>query len=352
MNLQDFLVPGGTTVPECLARLDATAKGCLFVVDSEGRLAGSLSDGDVRRHILRTGGLAGTALDAANRDPVSAGEGGRPSPAKVSAMSGVSAVPVLDADGRVADIVFRDGAELARGRLGSPVPVVMMAGGKGTRLLPYTAVLPKPLVPVAGKAIAERIIERFHEGGCGPFHLVLNYRRRMIRAYFDELDPPYEVRFVDEEEYRGTGGGLKLLEGEVGGTFILTNCDILVDVDLPGLLAAHRASGDAVTIVCSLKCYTIPYGTIEIGEGGEVAAMREKPTVPSLINTGVYVVEPGVLGLIGEDEAVGFPDVVARCMEVGMGVGVYPVSEGSWLDMGEPDELQRMADALSREAAE
>ena len=154
---------------------------------------------------------------------------------------------------------------------------------------------------------------------------------------------------IDEDSFRGTGGGLKLLEGRLHGTFIVTNCDILVDVDLPSLLRSHCDAGNAVTIVCSLKNYTIPYGTIDIGVGGEVETMREKPTISSLINTGVYVVEPEILEFIGVEESIGFPDVVMRCKEAGLSVGVFPIGERAWLDMGEPAELQRMTDALTGE---
>lgn len=347
MRVEDFLIGQDEPIMVALGQLDATAKHCLFAVDERGRLVGSLTDGDVRRLILKRGSIDGTVAEAMNKDVKSATASDAVTPEKVSREYRVQAVPVLSSDGTVSEIVFGDLSILSgTHRLNESMPVVMMAGGKGTRLLPYTAVLPKPLIPIEGKTIAERILERFHEGGCEDFWLVLNYKRNMIKAYFEELDPPYVVHFVDEDEFRGTGGGLKLLEDYIDDTFLLTNCDILVDMHLDSLLSTHRAARNAVTIVCSLKNFSIPYGTIELEAGGGVAAMVEKPTVPSLINTGVYVVEPVIFDFIGEDETVGFPDVIERCMAAGLSVGVFPVSEGSWLDMGQPEELDRMAAAM------
>lgn len=142
---------------------------------------------------------------------------------------------------------------------------------------------------------------------------------------------------------------MKLVEGQIDDTFFFTNCDVLVDADLQSIYEEHKKTGNVITIVCSLKHYTIPYGTIEIAEGGEIKKMTEKPTISSLVNTGCYLVEPSVLSLIGENEVIGFPDVALRAQKAGMKVGVFPVSEGSWLDMGQPDELERMSMVLNEE---
>ena len=132
----------------------------------------------------------------------------------------------------------------------------------------------------------------------------------------------------------------------MNNTFILTNCDILVDASVNELLEVHRRAGNAITCVCSLKKFTIPYGTIDISEGGEIEGMREKPTISYLINTGCYMVEPVVLEYIEDNESIGFPDVMTRCQEAGLKVGVFPISEGAWLDMGQFDEMKRMRSML------
>lgn len=347
MSLSDYLINEAGTIAQALQQLDMTGRHCVFVVDAESRLVGSLTDGDIRRFLLGGGGLEDSVKEAAVLSPRSMSLEDRKNYRAPYFDSRVFALPIIDDDGVVVDIVFSDNSTVAPKRKEcSGVPVVVMAGGMGTRLLPYTAVIPKLLIPVNGKTIIERIIDRFREYGCDDYRLILNYKRRMVHAYFEELNPDYDITFVDEEKFLGTGGGLRLLQGDIDSTFFLTNCDILIDADFNDLYAVHKNHGNAVTIVCSLRNYVIPYGTVEIGEGGNVLKMSEKPSISALVNTGCYVVEPSVLGLIEPGESIGFPDVVERCREKGLKVGAYPISEGSWLDMGQIEEFEHMSEVL------
>lgn len=347
MDAKDLIIDADASLVAALEQLDKTAKKCLFVVDGSEKLIGSLSDGDIRRLILRCGTLQGTVEEAMNSHPVSITEDERAHAIALMHEQKINALPILDSKGCIRDVVFVDDETIARQKLPEKIPVVMMAGGVGSRLLPLTAVLPKPLIPINGTTIAERIIGRFHDSGCDDFYLILNYKKAMIKAYFDEINRDYNVIYIDEKEFLGTGGGLKLLAPYLDSTFILTNCDILVDASVNELLEVHRKSGNAVTCVCSLKNFQIPYGTIEISSGGEIEQMKEKPTINSLINTGCYMVEPEVLDFIGDNEKIGFPDVMTRCKEAGLKVGVFPISEGAWLDMGQFDEMKRMNSVLS-----
>ena len=165
----------------------------------------------------------------------------------------------------------------------------------------------------------------------------------MIRSYFDDLRPDYRVRFFQEDQPLGTGGGLSLLRGEVESTFILSNCDILIRDDLACLFETHQKQRNDITFVCAMMNTSIPYGVIKASESGEIESMEEKPSISYLVNTGVYVIEPRVLDLIEPQEAIGFPDIAKRCMDRGGRVGVFPVSENSWIDIG---EMAKMESAL------
>lgn len=348
MNVEELIVNPLMSIIDALQRLDETAHGCLFVADEEKHLIGSLTDGDVRRLILRTGSLVGNVGEAMNDHPVCISEDERANASDIMVERKVPIAPVVTSEGTIVDIVLDNGQKIIRKQLPESIPVVMMAGGVGSRLLPLTSVLPKPLIPVNGISIAERIIGRFHDSGCDDFYLVLNYKKTMIKAYFDDLERDYNVTYIDENEFLGTGGGLRLAKPYLSSTFILTNCDILVNASINELLNVHRKAGNAITCICSLKNFTIPYGTIEISEGGTIEGMQEKPNISSLINTGCYMVEPIVLDYIEEDENIGFPDVMARCQKAGLKAGVFPVSEGAWLDMGQFDEMKRMQSMLKR----
>lgn len=346
MVLSEATVLPETTLVEALGRLDSAGTRILLVVDESFVLKGVLTDGDIRRCILKTGKLESLVSDAFNRNPTVLTAGSETDALFLMKERKLDAVPIVDENGVVVDCVFRDKICIpdSVGRIN--LPVVMMAGGLGTRLYPYTKILPKPLVPVNDVPIAERIINSFKTQGCTDFLLIVNHKKEMIKAYFNEVDRDYDVRFVEEREFLGTGGGLSLVKNQVADTFILTNCDILIKTDFSKALDLHRSQGNSVTMIVSLKNYVIPYGTVEIDVGGGVAAMTEKPTIPFFINTGCYIVERSVLDLIQDDETIDFPDVICRCMSNGLRVGVYPVSESSWLDMGQPEELARMSQIL------
>lgn len=348
MNLEDLFISPDSTIVDALEQLDATGKHTLLVVDDDRHLLGTLTDGDVRRVILRLGTLNATVRASYNDQPhfcsIEHGE-------QASLMFdkyGIDAVPLVSLGGEVVDCVFRDGScDAAEPRKSIDVPVVMMAGGLGTRLYPYTKVLPKPLIPINDVPIAERIIDAFNRQGCDSFLLIVNHKKEMIKAYFNEIEHDYLVEFVDEDKFLGTGGGLCLIKDRVSDTFFLTNCDILVDTDFSKALELHLREGNAVTMIVSLKNYTIPYGTVEIDAGGGISAMLEKPSIPFLVNTGCYIVDRCALDYIQDGENIGFPDVIERCKNDGKKVGVYPVSEQSWLDMGQLDEMSNMAAILS-----
>ena len=170
--------------------------------------------------------------------------------------------------------------------------------------------------------------------------------KESLLTYFSENEEHFNTVWYDEDKPLGTGGGLNLLKGKLSGTFFLTNCDLLIFTDYEKLLRFHRESGSAVTMVCAEKHVTIPYGVVETGEGGVITAMQEKPAFQFLTNTGLYLVEPEVLDDIGEDEVIGFPDIIERQRCRGRRVSAYTVGEEDWLDMGQLDELEKMRERL------
>jgi NDP-sugar pyrophosphorylase family protein len=226
------------------------------------------------------------------------------------------------------------------------LPVVIMAGGMGTRLYPYTKILPKPLIPIGEFPIIEHIINRFYDQGCREFYLIVSHKKNMIKAYFNELKRDYTVTFIDEEKPLGTGGGIGLCKNKINKPFILTNCDILIDGDFNKICKFHKEKKNVITMVCSMNQFRIPYGVIKMGKDGDLDSMQEKPTIPFLINTGCYVVEPEIIDNIEKNKEVDFPDVIQQYKNLNQNIGIYPISENSWLDMGQFDELEKMKKRL------
>ena len=247
---------------DTMKKLDETGQRILFIAP-EGKLKAVVTDGDIRKCILRGGALSAPLTQAANYHPHSlpVAERGR-ARAELQRL-GIDALPILDKHGVITDIVFAGGVDVDN-RKKVDIPVVMMAGGLGTRLYPYTKILPKPLIPVGEQPIAELIFSRFRDFGCRHMTMIVNYKRGMIKSYFADLEKDYTVDFIDEDVFMGTGGGLCLLKGRMDSPFFFTNCDTLLDLDYGDLYQYHKAHGNLVTMVCAFKHYVVPYGVVEL----------------------------------------------------------------------------------------
>ncbi len=333
------------TILEAMQMLDKNARKTLFVQE-RGILKAAVTDGDIRRWILKGGDLRAEIRFAANYQPIYLREGQIHLASSIMKEYGIEAVPVVDETFAIKDIIFQNNPKQKNSVFNKEIPVVMMAGGLGTRLSPYTNILPKPLIPIGDYPIAEHIINSFRMYGCNQFFMIVNYKRNMIKAYFDELEKNYQLEFVVEEKRLGTGGGISLLKGKISETFILTNCDIVIDDDLTKAYRQHKESENVITMVCSLKNFTIPYGVVNIGKDGMIESMQEKPNMSFFTNTGCYFVEPEVIEDLAYNEPVDFPDIIERYMAEGKKVGIYPIGEDAWLDMGQFDELEKMKERL------
>ncbi len=337
-DFQKYCIDCDKCVRDAMKQLDETAKKILFVTKNN-KLLGSLSDGDLRRYLLSGGTMDMSVALAMFKNPQVASS--REQAISLIENLHYASVPVVLADGTVKDVVFPNEKNEAE-YPSLDIPVVIMAGGKGTRLEPYTKILPKPLIPVGDLPVIEHIMQHFAKYNCNDFHLIVNHKKQLIKAYFSENERTYNTFWYDEPKPLGTGGGLSMLKGSVDKTFFLTNCDIMIMADYDDILRFHKENHNAVTMVCAYKTVTIPYGVIETGENGEITAMKEKPEFSFQTNTGMYVVEPEVLADIEGDVPIGFPEIIELQKKKGRKVAAYPVSQNDWLDMGQLEELEKM----------
>lgn len=338
---RDFLIGRQADVRRAMQQLEATEHKVLFVVDEGNVLLGSVTDGDVRRWILRGGQLDGLVADVCNTQPlVTRSVSGTDKLKNEMLVRGITCIPVIDEARRVIDVlVWKQSLDaepnLPVKRESINLPVVIMAGGFGTRLAPFTSVLPKPLIPISGRTVIEMIMEAFTAYGVDDFYLSVNYKSKIIKSYFEELEPPYSVRFVHEDKPLGTAGSLRTLAGSITTDLIVTNCDVIVSANYSDLARHHVEKGNDITLVVSLKNYTIPYGVCEIESGGTLREIREKPEFNFLVNTGLYMIKPHVLDLIPQGEFFNFTDLIETVRTGGGQVGVYPISDKAWIDTGE-----------------
>lgn len=340
MNLESLFISEGATVLQAMQQIDQTAKQILLVTENS-KLKGIITDGDYRRHIIR-GGSPDDRIDRiANYSPRYIFVKDKAYAKELMKQWSIKSLPVVNEEMVVQAIVFANDSEIGRSRT-IGIPVVIMAGGEGTRLYPFTKILPKPLIPVGEIPITEHIINQFLEYGCNDIHLIINYKKNMIKAYFNEIEKNYSIYYHEEDKPLGTGGGLSMLKDKIKDTFFFSNCDILVKTNYKEIFDYHIQNNNLITIVAAYKHYTIPYGVITMNGGGEIESMTEKPQYSFLTNTGFYLVEPEVLKTIEKDKLIGFPEIIEQQKNKGAKIGIFPVSEKCWLDMGQFEEMDRM----------
>lgn len=258
-------------------------------------------------------------------------------------------MPILDEKEELIDVWFWQDlfnkAELSQ-REKIDLPVVIMAGGKGTRLKPITNVIPKPLVPVGEKSILEVIMDQFEGIGCHKFYMSVNYKADMMKYYLSQLDHKYDIEFFMEDKPLGTIGSVSLLKGKITTPFFVSNCDSINEQDYRDVWDYHVQNHNDMTIVTMVKSFKIPYGVIETGEDGLMVALSEKPELTYQVNTGVYILNPSCINEIPEGEFFHITHLMDKIKAHGGRVGCFPVSEHAWRDMGEWPEYLKMINVL------
>ncbi len=338
------------SIKEALKKIDEAGLAILFVCGRDGSLLGSLTDGDIRRKVLKGGNLQEKITNCFNRKPAFVVENNYTTEDVKALMLDrtIEVIPVVDNMNRIADILFwKDLFEKdsVSGRKIN-VPLVIMAGGKGERLGPFTKILPKPLIPIGEKPIIEIIIDKFRQHGVKQFYITLNYKGEMIKAYFESIKKECYIEYVWEKEFLGTAGSLKLMPLHLEDTFIVSNCDIIVNANYEDLLNFHQENQNVLTAMGSIQHHRIPYGVIHFEKKGKVKNIQEKPEYDLTVNTGVYVLSKKVFDLIPENEYFDMTDLMQVLLDRGENVGVYPVSQKSYVDIGQWEEYKKAIEDL------
>jgi dTDP-glucose pyrophosphorylase len=338
--MKNITIKPNATIKEAMELLDKTAEKVLLVIDGENKLIGSLTDGDIRRYILQEQNLVGSIECAYRRNPIFVFQQ-EIDTEKIKSIfieNVINLIPILDHDRKVVDYltwekVFGNDWKSEKQKISAPV--VIMAGGRGTRLEPFTKVLPKPLIPVGDKTVIDHIIDRFRAYGISEFYLTINYMAKIMRAYFDEKCPDYTIEFAEENEPKGTAGSLKLIKNKLRTPFFVSNCDIIIETDYADLYNFHKKGNYDITLVAATKQFNIPYGVCELNGEGTLKTINEKPEYNFLVNAGLYVLNPEVLEFIPDRGIFHITHLMEKVLKNTGSVGVYPVSESSWVDVGQ-----------------
>ncbi len=321
-----------------LKLMDKTNRKLLIVME-KNKFVGLLSIGDIQRGILKSIDLDSSVKLLMRKNIKVANEKMSYEEIKRNMLEyRMECIPVVNDKKELLDIFFWEdvfGLEKKRTTSRLNIPVVIMAGGKGSRLKPLTNILPKPLIPIGEKTVLEEIMDHYVDAGCNRFFISVNYKSEMIRQYFRTLgNPCYKIEFIQEEMPSGTAGSLSLLKNKIDQSFFVSNCDILIDQNLEEILRYHKAQKNEITIVSSLINYSIPYGTLETGSEGTLLSLSEKPELTMQINSGMYLMEPALLDEIPENTFYHITELIQKLIAENRQIGVFPVNQSSWKDIG------------------
>lgn len=348
-SIRNRTINPSTSLIDSMKLMDEIMVKTLFVIGGE-HFEGIITLGDIQRAIINNFGL---------KDPVSRildkhkiygylSEGEASIKEKMRKMR-AEVMPILDEMGELVDVWFWDElfekTELTK-REKINLPVVIMAGGKGTRLKPITNVIPKPLVPIGDKTILETIMDQFEAIGCTKFYMSVNYKADMMKYYLGQLEHKYDIDFFQEEKPLGTIGSVSLLKGKINTPFFVSNCDSINEQDYRDVYDYHVENHNDLTIVTMVKSFRIPYGVIETGEDGLMVSLSEKPELTYQVNTGVYILNPTCIDEIPENEFFHITHLMEKIKARGGRVGCFPVSEHAWKDMGEWPEYLKMINVI------
>lgn len=340
--MDKHLIQTTDTVKEALVRLNALSgeSMTLFALDGE-RLAGTVTDGDIRRALIAGATLASTVAEIMHRDFMCVRSGDdRARAIAEGRRRHIDLLPVAE-DGRITGIL-----DLRRLRTSLPIDAVLMAGGRGERLRPLTERTPKPLLSVGGKAIIDYNVDELEACGVENIFVTVNYLASQIEEHFSRRTGPARVTCVREPRRLGTIGSLSLVDGLACDNVLLMNSDLLTTLDLEALYLHHVSSGADVTMGAVPYNVSVPYALLRL-DGERVEGLEEKPAYNYFANAGVYLIRRALLGRIPEGEYLDAPDFVSELIADGGKVICHPV-EGTWIDIGSPDDYRYANELMSR----
>ncbi|MDX1975784.1 MAG: nucleotidyltransferase family protein [Rickettsiales bacterium] len=325
---------------EAMQRIEASVAKIALVVDDAGKLIGSLTDGDIRRGLIRGCNMETPIAQIMHSSPYTMPvHSTRQQLLEMMQVMDIRQIPLVNPDQTVAGIVMRQQL-LGQKRAPQANSVVLMAGGKGQRLLPLTTHIPKPMVEINGRPMLDWILHNFINQGFSQFHVCINHLGHVIEEYFgDGSTIGCNINYVRESKFLGTAGALSLLNQSIDKPFIVMNGDIMVSVDFANIIEFHQASGAVATVCAREHKLEVPFGVIQM-KNGLLNNIVEKPIYEDLVSAGIYVISPEVLSMVPTDTHIDMPNLLLSLVQAKKKVAVFPLRE-NWLDVGRHDDLEK-----------
>ena len=339
--LLDILIDPDKSIYNALVLLQKTSSKCLVVVNQKKKLLGTLNDGDIRRSILKRKNLKSKIKEIYKKKCIFIFEHEMKKNLhqELFKKHNLDIIPVIDKHKKLLSILRNNKIPDIKKKSNQKIEIIIMAGGFGTRLKPFTNIIPKPLLPYNGKTIIENVIDNFYEKNFDKFIISLNYKNILVKSFFKELKPNYKISYLDEKAPLGTAGVLSTLSNK-RRRYLITNCDTLIDFDINDLINFHEKNKFQLTLVVSTKLNKIPYGVCKVSKN-KLTKFIEKPEEHYLANTGIYLAESNIFNVLKKNKKSSIVDLINSCLTKKIKIGVYPVSDLAWKDFGQSPEFLR-----------
>ncbi len=351
--MKNYLINNKKNIRDSLIQLEKIDQKCLIVIDNQKKVVGTLTDGDIRRALLRKNNLETKILNFIKKKPISV-------KLKSSLINeieikkkindlllvikddNIDVIPVVSHKNKILKILFtKDFKKILKNNNNlSNVPVLIMAGGRGSRLKQFTNYFPKPLVPVEDVTAVEHIINNFSKFGTKNFYMSVFYKKNLIKSYLKE-NKIKNIKFLEEKEPLGTAGSLSLLKNKIKNDFFLINCDSILSINYEKFYDFHKKNNFHITLVAASKNFKISYGACEINKkNGQLIKIKEKPNLNYLVSVGLYLIKPKVLKALKNKKPLEMDQLITKIKNRGGKIGVFPISENNWLDTGQIGSLK------------
>ena len=349
-RFNSLLIHKSNSIRQAMRKIKLNGLKGLAVVSKERKLVGTLSDGDIRKYILNKNNINSKIENAVNFKPKYILKNDKSYNKKIDIYFNkykIPFVPIVDENKKI--IRFITSVTQKKKKYKSivikksllKVPTIIMAGGKGTRLQPFTDVLPKPLIPIKKKTVIEHIINTFTNYGVKKFLISINFKAEILKAFFRELKPDYKVSFVTENKPLGTAGSLSKIKSNFAKNIFITNCDIISNVNLKKMYDYHIKKNNYLTLLTSSKIQNIPYGVCHSKINGDLKKIEEKPNFDFNVNVGMYLISNKALKYVPKNKMFHLTDLVKILIKNNLKVGMFKIKEKNWLDVGEWDEFKK-----------
>ena len=355
-QIDKYLIRENFTIKKSLSVINKTSYNTVFIIDSKDILKGSLTDGDIRRALLGNANKNTKINNIYNKNPkyLIREKYLYKDVKNLFIREKINIIPVLNKDKKIYKFItweefLTNKKKQRKINFLSKIPIIIMAGGKGTRLKPYTNILPKPLMPINNKAIIEHIIDRFIMYGAKNFHISINKNNHIIKAFFRERNYQEKIIFLEEKKSLGTCGSLSLVKPAFAqNNFILVNCDVISDIDFKRLLTYHSKRSSIMTVVAANKNHVLSYGSIDVDNNGFLKTINEKPSLNLLVNVGIYVLNKKCLKYIPKNKVFDINHLIELLKSKDQTVSVFEIDDESWIDTGQINKFNKAKNILEK----